>query len=104
MITTPRHVNAPKFPLGRTLATPGALDALEQSGESPASFLRRHVSGDWGDLGDEDKALNDVAISDGSRVLSSYITKNGVKLWIITEAADEEGTRTATTLLLPSEY
>jgi hypothetical protein len=104
MITTPRHVNAPKFSLGRTVATPGALDALEQSDESPALFLRRHASGDWGDLGDEDKTLNDQAVSDGSRILSSYLTKNGEKLWIITEAADEEGQRVATTILLPSEY
>ena len=104
MITTPRHVNAPKFPLGRTLATPGAFDALEQSGESPALFLRRHASGDWGDLSDDDETLNDQAIDDGSRILSSYITKTGVKLWIITEAADEEGQRVATTILLPSEY
>jgi hypothetical protein len=104
MITTPNRTIAPQFPLGRTLATPGAFDALEQSGESPALFLRRHASGDWGDLGDEDKTLNDQAVSDGGRILSSYITKTGVKLWIISEAADEEGTRTATTLLLPSEY
>jgi len=104
MITTPKQTKTPKFSLGRILATPGALDELEQSGQAPATFLTRHVSGDWGDLSDEDKALNDQAVADGGRVLSSYVTKTGDKIWVITEAADEEGTRSATTLLLPSEY
>ena len=39
----------PKFSLGQIVATPGALEAIRDSGESPADFLARHVSGDWGD-------------------------------------------------------
>jgi hypothetical protein len=38
----------PKFQLGQTLATPGALQAIETAGQSPAFFLDRHVQGDWG--------------------------------------------------------
>jgi hypothetical protein len=94
----------PKFSLGQTLATPGALKALEESGQSPGFFLDRHVHGDWGELGDEDKRLNDQALVDGSRILSAYRTLKGERLWIITEAADEQGRRVASTILRPSEY
>ena len=92
------------FPLGRTLATPGALAALEQAHVSPASLLSRHASGDWGTLCDEDKQANDAALIDGSRLLSAYVLPTKVKLWIITEATDGKGQRAATTLLLPEEY
>jgi hypothetical protein len=87
------------FPLGRTLATPGALEALEESGESPAVFLRRHASCDWGDLDEHDRQANDEALVTGGRLLSAYRTASGEKLWIITEAD-----RSATTILRPDEY
>ncbi len=94
----------PKFPLGQLLATPGALTALEASAQSPAEFLGRHAQGDWGEICAADSQLNDAAVVDGSRLLSAYRTSKGVKLWIITEAADDQGNRAATTILLPEEY
>lgn len=93
-----------KFPLGQLLATPGALDALCESGQSPAEFLLRHVQGDWGDLSGDDKQLNEEALIDGSRIMSAYRMSKGTKLWVITEAADEQCHRCATTILLPDEY
>ena len=96
----------PRFPLGQIVATPGALDALNESGQSPALFLARHAEADWGEeLCAEDRQLNDQALIDGSRILSAYRTsKDGTKIWIITEAADDNGQRAATTILLPEEY
>lgn len=91
--------NRPLFKLGQLLVTPGALEALQASGQSPWVFLTRHLAGDWGDLDAEDRALNDLAVKDGSRILSAYITSRGTKVWIITEAD-----RSATTILLPDEY
>ena len=93
-----------KFSLGQILATPGALGALQESGQTPQFFLARHVRGDWGEGCDEDKRLNDQALIDGSRLLSAYRTLKGVRIWIITEAADDHGHRQATTCLLPEEY
>jgi len=87
------------FPLGRTLATPGALEALADSGESPADFLRRHATCDWGDVSEEDWRLNDEALEQGDRLLSAYHTANGEKIWAITEAD-----RSATTILRPEDY
>jgi hypothetical protein len=88
-----------KFPLGQVVATPGALDALAESGQTPAFFLDQHASGNWGVVDAEDWRLNDEALKDGSRLLSAYRTLKGQKLWIITEAD-----RNVTTLLLPDEY
>jgi len=90
--------------LGQTVATPAALKAIQQAGQSPAEFLDRHVRGDWGDLCDEDEQANEDALQDGSRILSAYHTSTGQKIWIITEAADEDDRREATTILLPDEY
>lgn len=94
----------PKLQLGRLLSTPGALNALQEAGQSPAVFLSRHGSGDWGDLCRDDKQLNDQSLVDGSRVLSAYRTTKGTKIWVITEATDDDGNRAATTILLPEEY
>ena len=94
----------PLFDLGRTLATPGALAALEEARQLPAELILRHSRGDWGDLDDDDKRANDDALRNGSRILSAYILGTGTKIWIITEAADDKGRRSATTCLLPEEY
>ena len=94
-----------RFSVGRTVATSGALAALERSGQSAAEFLGRHQSGDWGDVPAGDAVLNDEAVAhEGNadqqqRVLSAYTTRLGDRLWIVTE-----WDRSVTTLLLPSEY
>ncbi len=92
------------FSPGQLVATPGALEALDQSGQSPAFFLAKHLSGDWGEVNEEDWKLNDEALLDGSRILSAYRTLKGVKVWIITEAVGDEGIRASTCLLLPDDY
>jgi hypothetical protein len=96
--------NQPRFPLGQVLATPGAIEVLESSGQSPTEFLARHVRGDWGIVDAEDKAANNQSLIDGSRILSAYRTTKGEKLWVITEACDDRGRRAATTILRPDEY
>lgn len=86
-----------KFLFGQTVITPGALNVL--SAEVVRVSLARHGNGDWGELCAEDKQQNDRALTHGGRLFSAYVDKNGVKFWIITEAD-----RSATTILLPSEY
>ena len=87
------------FELGTVVATPGALKALEEAGQTPLEFLARHWAGDWGELSDFDVQENELALEEGFRLLSSYRTAKGDKIWVITEAD-----RSVTTLLLPSEY
>lgn len=93
-----------KFSLGQIVATPAALDALEESGQAPIELLRRHCQGDWGDLSSDDKQSNEEALEHGSRIFSAYILTTGVKLWVITEAQDDSGVRASTCILLPDEY
>ena len=87
------------FPLGQIFLTIGAKDALEESCENAFEFLSRHQTGDWGEICDEDKQENELSLREGFRLLSSYRTNQGVKLWCITEY-----NRSVTTLLLPEEY
>lgn len=101
---TENLTTVPKFSIGQLLATPGALDALTAAGQTALQLLSRHASGDWGEVCQEDREANETALIDGSRILSAYRLKSGVKVWIITEAAGEDGNRAATTLLLPEEY
>lgn len=106
MSTIEEHLSTPEpgrrrplFSLGQLVATPGALSACEEARADPLFYLRRHVRGDWGDLGDEDKTANDTALTTGARILSAYTLTTDERLWIITEAD-----RAYTTLLLPIEY
>ena len=88
------------FPLGQIVATPGALAALEKAGQTPLDFLSRHVRGVWGELDEDDRKENELSLTRGFRLLSSYQTGTGdAKVWVITEAD-----RSVTTLLLPEEY
>jgi len=86
------------LPLGRVVATPGALNLLEKSGGHPFDYLARHAAGDWGNLCAFDRRQNEIALREGYRVLSSYELPAG-RVWIITEAD-----RSITTILLPGEY
>src|SRR5262249_33704188 len=88
-----------RFALGRVVATPGALSALEKAEQLPAEFLDRHVNGDWGDVPEQDKQENELSVEQGARILSAYTTSAGDKIWILTEAD-----RSATTILLLEEY
>jgi hypothetical protein len=89
----------PKFPLGQVVATPGAVEALEQNRQSPTTFLRRHIRGDWGELDEHDQAENEFSLGNSLRLLSAYTLKDRTRIWIITEAD-----RSVTTILLPEEY
>jgi len=93
-----------KFTLGRTVGTPGALEALEAAGQEPSFFLQKHASCDWGSVDADDARANDAAIQTGGRLLSVYRTLLGVEVWVMTEAADDDGIRAVTTILLPGDY
>ena len=85
------------FKLGQTVATPNVLDTVPQ--EEIFAALRRHQSCDWGDVSPQDKWSNDRAVKNNERLLSVYHSRDGIKFWIITE-----WDRSATTVLLPSDY
>lgn len=87
-----------QFPLGRVVATPGALQVLEKASLGALPLLARHQSGDWGEVDAEDWKANEEALKHGWRLFSAYEV-SGSRVWIITEA-----NRSSTTILLPEEY
>lgn len=86
-----------KFELGELYMTTGARDSLQPF--EITALLKRHAHCDWGVCGLDDAESNDEALIEGSRVLSVYRSNSGEKVWLITEAD-----RSATTILMPSEY
>ena len=96
------------FPLGNVYMTPGISMASDAFKKEAASCFTRHSKGDWGTLDKHDWEMNQEALVNGGRILSNYEMDceedDPDRLWIITEAEDENGSRAATTLLLPSEY
>lgn len=86
-----------KFSLGRVVCTIGAH--ADFSMEEMILCLNRHMHGEWGDLSEDDKEANELAIEFGDRILSSYKFPDGRVLWLITEAD-----RSVTTILRPKDY
>lgn len=86
----------PCFELGQTVCTNAIYEAINAEGAS--RLILRHVSGDFGDICDEDKQANLDAIKNGYRIFSSYDTDDGT-IFVITEAD-----RSATTVLFANEY
>ena len=64
-----------------------------------ASTLVRYLSGNCGDVDENDRQKNECSLQIGFRVLSVYHSNKRAPFWIITEAD-----RSSTTVLLPAEY
>lgn len=100
---SPFHVDGglmtARFQLGKMFLTHGAIEALTETGQDELEFLSRHQSGDWGDMSEEDKRENEFSVDKHLRIFSAYHLSDKTKIWVITEAD-----RSATTILLPSEY
>ncbi len=89
-------VPIPKFALGECFISPTALEALTH--EDVLLAIRRHESGDWGDLDEHDRQENERSLAEGSRLRSVYHAANGTKFHVITEAD-----RSITTVSLPDD-
>jgi hypothetical protein len=90
------NTTEPKFPLGQIVITANAAQHLDTIAVNEA--LRRHASGDWGDLCPEDACENEYSLTHGFRLLSAYGTGER-RFWLITEAD-----RSLSTILLPEDY
>lgn len=92
------------FELGMTVVTRGVGDLMNEN-RSFARFvgasLVRYANGDWGNLCDDDKLRNEIALREGERLLGAYEhdEHEDWKIWIITE-----WDRSVTTILFPDEY
>ena len=88
--------NHKRFPIGQLMATPNALAHIAH--QDLLKGLAKHLMCDWGEVCPVDWLSNDLALEEGTRLLSVYWSGE-TKFWIITEAD-----RSQTTILLPSDY
>ena len=91
-----------KFDPGQLVMTRGVNNLVADSEEFAKHVLesfKRHLDGDWGDVCDEDRVANELALLAGERLFSVYRKEGLPKLWIITE-----WDRSVTTALFPEEY
>jgi hypothetical protein len=103
----------PLFDLGQVVATPAAVALMQECGINGLRMLCRHQAGDFGDLCADDQRSNEAALADGTRIFSSHIIGATVtaqarderrRIWIITEACDDDGRRRSTCILTPEDY
>ena len=91
-----------KFTLGRIYLTRGVNDTIADKSSFAkfvTSSIKRHASGEWGNVCHEDRSANEQALVEGSRLFSVYEEAEQPKIWIITESD-----RSVTTILFPDEY
>ncbi len=81
------------------MVTPSFACGDDKTGDGTTPYLLRHLTGDWGELCEEDKQANEAALKYHLRILSAYHLTDGTKIWLITE-----WDRSVTTILLPEEY
>lgn len=95
------------FQLGQVVMTCGIAARVHMDptfARGVRSGLDRHAKGDWGDVGEESRRMNDDALEAerngewSDRLLSLYDI-GGTEIFIITEAD-----RSVTTILFPEEY
>jgi hypothetical protein len=85
------------FDSGNIYCTANAHKAL--TSDDIAKAIARHMSGDWGEVCEDDRKENELSLREGFRLMSIYRAKDGTKFWVITE-----WDRSATTILLPEDY
>lgn len=86
-----------KFRLGKIALTREVT--MEATPLEVVEALYRHVTGDWGEVCEEDRRENELSLREGFRLMSVYRSTGGTKFWVITEHD-----RSATTVLLPDGY
>jgi hypothetical protein len=91
------------FEVGVIRITPSAALMLEGSPDSTHwegfELLKRHTSGDWGEVSEGNARENDLSVREGFRVFSVYTRRSGHKVWVITHADRE-----STIILSAEEY
>jgi len=97
-----RSMDYPRFEVGKVVATPAALAAL---GVSPFELMRRYLRLDTGSLNSEDQPSNVMALQTGARIFSAYeVDDSHERVWVLTDAADDDGHRLSTCVLVPADY
>lgn len=90
------------FELGRVVTTCGVAEKMQNDisfGIGVVDALERHSKGDWGNISDDDRDVNNEAVKNGDDGIMSSYTIGSTEIWIMTE-----WNRSVTTVLFPEEY
>lgn len=88
------------FNPGQVYTTRIAMLFCQENQVDVIGLLRKHLKGDWGDLTEDDKKANAMAVYSGDRIVSAYNVLEGrQKIYVITEHD-----RSMTTIMLAEEY
>lgn len=88
--------------IGRVLVTGGIAQLSREKPEFAAfvqSSLDRYRRGDWGEMSDQDKLLNEQSLEKNLRLFASYESGIFPEIWIATKPD-----RSYTTVTFPDEY
>ncbi len=72
--------------LGEVVVTPTVNELLARCGQTIDALLERHRSGDWGDVSDEQRQINEQAADHAYCVVSTYNTGEGASVMVFTKA------------------
>jgi hypothetical protein len=78
------NLHSEKFGIGEIVVTPAASAALEANGTSLDVLLARHQSGDWGDVSEPVRTVNQRALSDCFNLQSTYTMVDGRRVVVVT--------------------
>lgn len=73
-----------KFEIGEVVVTPAASAALDGTGQTLAGLLARHQAGDWGDVSQQTRTLNERGLREQFNLQSTYCVANGRRLVVVT--------------------
>ena len=75
-----------RFELGQVVVTPTAAAAIEATGQTLEEILARHQSGDWGNVPDTHRLVNEEGVSKPFTLQSVYDSTDGIQIAVVTRA------------------
>lgn len=73
-----------KFEVGEIVVTPAARAAVEANGLTLDQLLARHRAGDWGEVSEQVRTVNERGLSEQFNLQSSYELADGQRLTVVT--------------------
>jgi hypothetical protein len=77
-------MSAGKFDIGELVITPAATAALEANQTSLDALLARHQRGDWGDVSEPVRSVNELGLRDRFNLQSAYTMPDGRRVVVVT--------------------
>lgn len=107
-----------RFGSGEIKTTPKAMSLVAKHGFYQQALIARHLAGDWGDVSDAQSRHNELALTNGSKVLAWYRLvekiwlesipylqrKHLPTIWIETSSVNEVGIRAVTTIFCSEDW